>query len=102
MKRTDLGQILRCITGHNFMNRHNHLVDPIKYPNPICRKCLEDSSLETASHILAECPALHQLRANTFNTQQFDISTMDWTPIQVSSFLQNPSISHLEDNMDNQ
>ena len=38
LQREDLGRCLRCITGHNFMLRHNNIVNPASFPNTNCRK----------------------------------------------------------------
>ena len=42
---------LRWITGHYFLKRHNHLLNPEIYLDPTCRACGEYE--ETSGHLLA-------------------------------------------------
>jgi hypothetical protein len=56
---TYLSRIVRFITGHTFMNRHDH-------PDASCRLCEEEA--ETPEHLLIECPVLAMDRIILFNT----------------------------------
>ena len=39
LNREDFGRAIRWLTGHCFLNRHNHLLYPLEYPSPTCRAC---------------------------------------------------------------
>lgn len=56
LEREQIGQLIRWLTGHNFLRRHCQIVDPDTYQGNKCRLCRLDS--ETAEHIIAECMAL--------------------------------------------
>ena len=56
--------MVQIITGHNFLKRHDSLVN--KDDDNECRLCLEDT--ETSFHIVAECPALAEPRLRTLGT----------------------------------
>ena len=52
MNRTQIGQMIRAITGHDFRKRHEGLVRGIPVSN--CRFCQTEE--ETSSHIINSCP----------------------------------------------
>jgi len=60
--RKRISWLVQIFTGHNFLNRHDALVDPEK--DPTCRLCEEEE--ETSFHLVAECPALAWLRMQVF------------------------------------
>ena len=60
--RIELSKMIQLITGHNFLKRHEALVN--KSEDADCRLCLEDE--ETSFHVIAECPALARQRQQTF------------------------------------
>ena len=62
-----LSVMVQIITGHNFLKRHDSLVD--KEDNNEYRLCLEDT--KTSFLIVAECPALAEPRLRTFGTVFF-------------------------------
>ena len=93
LNRVDFGRAIRWLTGHCFLLRHNHLLNPIQYPDPTCRLCGWEQ--ETSSHIICECEALCHTRFFHF---QECILPMAPIPIikQLTNFLSNPEISDLQ------
>ena len=65
LKRLTLGTVTRWITGHNFLRRHQNLLEPDVYATPTCRLC--HSQEETSSHLLLECPVLDDTRLKFFH-----------------------------------
>ncbi len=64
LSRDEFGLIFRWLSGHNFLRRHNHLLDPARFQSSLCRMCnLEE---ETSSHIILNCPALGHIRFSAF------------------------------------
>ena len=93
LNKDDFGRAIRWLTGHCFLNRHNHLLDPFKYPSPTCRAC--NLEQETSSHIICECEALGHIRY--FHFQEF-LLPLAPIPItrQLTSYLNDPRIYTLE------
>lgn len=75
--RAKYGEFFRWISGHNFLMRHNHLLNPQKYPDPTCRACGEEE--ETSSHLLLECPVLSEIRFKILGQHLFR-ELHDWEP----------------------
>ena len=94
--RTTLGHVIRSITGHNFYNRHNHIVNPAEFPDPSCRKCSYIE--ETPYHIITECPALKTIRFKFFGCYilDLDLTLPSWSPSKLGRFLKEPLIAQLE------
>ena len=61
LNRQDFGLIVRWITGHCFLARHEAL---LHNEDPICNKCFLDD--QTPWHLLQECPATKSIRANIY------------------------------------
>ena len=60
--REIVGRLVRYLTGHAFLKRHNAVVFHGISPPPgdiTCRLCEEPFSEETPHHIITECEALH-------------------------------------------
>ena len=91
--RDTFGRAVRWITGHCFLNRHNHLLNPTEFPNPKCRLC--NWELETSSHIICECEALWLVRHFHFQETILPLAPI---PIikQLTSYLDDPRINSLE------
>ncbi len=66
LDRETLGRFIRWITSHNFLRRHQNLLDPENSPTKICRLCHQEP--ETAEHIIADCVVLDPTRTMIFNT----------------------------------
>ena len=93
LDRDSFGQATRWLTGHCFLNRHNSLLDPIKYSNPTCRLC--EMADETPSHIICDCEALGHLRHYHF--LEFLLkSPPEWKVQHLMQFLSHPIIKNLE------
>ena len=93
LNREDFGRAIRWLTGHCFLNRHNHLLYPLEHPTPTCRAC--DWDQETSSHIICECEALSHIRYFHFQERFLPLAPI---PIirQLTSFLKDPNIITLE------
>ena len=78
--REKYGEFFRWISGHNFLGRHNHLLNPEKYPDPICRACGEEE--ETSSHLILECPVLSEKRFKILGQHLFR-ELYEWEPRKV-------------------
>ena len=92
--RDKFGTALRWISGHNFLRRHNNLVDKVNYPSPVCRLCnLEE---ETSSHVIMDCEALGQLRAKVFGKHL--LTELDtWKVKDLLKFLDYPRVARMEE-----
>ena len=90
--RKTVSWLVQLITGHNFMKRHESLVNGDE--ENMCRLCLEEE--ETSFHVMAECPALARPRLEVFGTP-FQRTPLQWTTKQVVSFVREASIDGLLD-----
>ena len=63
-KRTIFSAVVQMMTGHNFMARHQSLVDTgvDTTEDARCTHCNIEDCKETSFHVLAECPAFGTLR----------------------------------------
>jgi hypothetical protein len=91
--KDNFGRAIRWLTGHCFLNRHNHLLHPLEHPSPTCRACGQGQ--ENPSHIICDCEAISFIRY--FHFQEF---LLPLTPIpitrQLTSFLNDHRIINLE------
>ena len=88
--RKDLGQVAQLITGHNFLARHNSLLDP--NISPTCRLCkCED---ETSEHLIWYCPVLRTRRWEIFH-ETLEGPTQNWKPNQLISFALSAKMKEL-------
>ena len=90
--RKTISWLVQLITGHNFLKRHEALVNGTA--DNECRFCMEDE--ETSFHCIAECPALARPRQEIFGTP-FQTTPLQWTIRQVVSFVCETSIDSLLD-----
>jgi ribonuclease HI len=93
LSRKEYSLLCQFITGHNFLNRHNALVN--KRVDAECQLCLEEED-QTSLHIFAECPALAMLRQNVLGSP-FLVPPLVWSVKQLSSFLREAHIGLCED-----
>jgi ribonuclease HI len=84
LDRNDFGLLFRWISGHNYLLRHNNLLDPTNFPNPTCRLC--NFEPETSSHLINTCPALSALRFKTFG-QHLIPEPPTWSVNQLHTFI---------------
>ena len=90
--RIELSKLIQLITGHNFLKRHEALVN--RSEDTDCRLCLEDE--ETSFHVIAECPALARQRQQIFG-KCFLAPPLHWTTWEVASFIREAQIGFLLD-----
>ena len=88
---------MRWITGHGFLRRHNNICqEDDEYISPSCRLCKEGE--ETPIHLSAECPALHDKRAEIFGERFLPTDEpMMWKTDQLLSFLALRVVEDLEE-----
>ena len=84
--------MVQLITGHNYMKRHEALVN--RTEDSECRLCLEDD--ETSFHIIAECPALARQRLMSLGRIILG-KPLQWTIKEITSFLREAPIGSLLD-----
>ena len=80
--RKKLGQLVQLITGHNWLNYHQHKI--CQDIDPLCRLCKEDS--ETSWHLIGECPALMERRHEVFHNYFLD-ENPEWTVFQLRDMI---------------
>ena len=90
----DISALVRFSTGHNFLLRHNNLIDPLKYPSKLCSNCGEEE--ETGDHIINRCPKFYMKRLTL--TGKGDTSPMDWSIKDLTKFLTDPAVLKMEHN----
>ena len=92
--RKRLSILVQLLTGHNFLQYHESLVNGTGDDND-CRLCLEEA--ESSHHIMAECPALAEPRLKVFGATTLDVTSTRWTTKEIVSFLREASIDSLLD-----
>ena len=92
LDKKQLSRMVQFFTGHNNLMKHRH--NRNDELDPTCRLCLEDD--ESSFHLIAECPALIDLRWNIFH-QPTLFNTPNWSLQQVIRFLRESSIDELLD-----
>ena len=86
--RCYLQTLVRALTGHNFLAKHqNRIGNPVA---PECRLCEEDK--ETFIHLLTTCPRLKKPREEIFLDR--DPST-HWEPHQIMRFIKTTVVDDL-------
>jgi ribonuclease HI len=91
LDRKVLGKTLRWVTGHNFLRRHNSIVDPTK--SPTCRLC--GDAEETAIHVIRECPGTIPDRVAVYG-EPFLADGNLGSVKDLVAFIQRPKISEME------
>ena len=75
LNRETFSTMVRWVTGHNFLKRHNAIIEPEPH-DPNCRYFgLEP---ETSSHLITQCEVLCHYRAEIFNTHFLSITNPEW------------------------
>ena len=92
--RDQLGTIIRFLTGHAHLKRHNSLIN--KNGDKLCRLCAEDE--ETPGHIIMDCPRLCHIREQIFK-QRF-LNQIDFDK-DIIEFILHPIVKNLEKFEDN-
>ena len=75
--RQDYGEMIRLFTGHNYLNRHSHLLGEAESAE--CRLCGEEE--ETSEHVLCECPALNETRFRALGAHQTSADAFSLLPL---------------------
>jgi len=81
-ERSDIGLLIRWLTGHNFLRYHRSLLDKTGLTSPMCRFC--GTEPETAFHIILHCPAFDKERRLILRIEQPDQDPAD---IPIASLL---------------
>ena len=81
--RDIVGKLVQFISGHNYFNRHQNLIDG--NTDPTCRYCLEEE--ETTSHLVGNCPALWAKRGQIFYVWTLSTAMPKWGPLQIVTFI---------------
>ena len=87
LSRGYLTNLVRAITGHNFLGKHQNKIDHTI--SKVCRFCDED--IETFHHFITECPSLRQLRTEIFQDKPIATSNT-WSIKKVTQFILEPTI----------
>ena len=88
--------LVQLETGHNFMARHQHIIDSnngIEGTSPVCRLC--DTDEETSAHILAQCTALTEIRLKYFGKENFSPPYVNLDKDAVVGFLREAPIEEM-------
>jgi ribonuclease HI len=75
--RQEYGDMVKLLTGHNYLNRHSHLLDEAE--EDICRLCYEDE--ESSEHLLFYCPALDGVRLRVLGQEKLTATSMSQVPL---------------------
>ena len=95
--------MVQLITGHNFLTRHNTIVELGEVDKELaaCRFCQQDD--ESSFHILAECDYFARLRMEIFLTHRIEaneLANKDFSTLKCINFLQNTGITEFTDILD--
>ena len=95
LHRRELSWVVQLVTGHNFLKRHDALVNEDE--DSECRLCMEDE--ETSWHILTACPAIAVQRQMVFGAA-FRQAPLQWSTKEVARFLREADVGSLLDQAD--
>jgi ribonuclease HI len=103
LSREDLSRFVRYATGHNFLKRHNTVIQLNTNIFPLsedccCRLCGLD--YETGHHVVFECPTLIYHRFAIFGSYML-FDPPDHID-KVMRLINHPTVIHLEDNEDDE
>ena len=91
--RLEVSSLVQCITGHNFLRKHEALIDSGESLDS-CRYCEEDSIPESSFHVVGECRAFNEVRHAIFKRHTL-ADPPEWTVRKLASFLREASIGPL-------
>ena len=94
--RVMFSRLVRFITGHAFLRRHNTVCETYDPPSTLCRLC-EDGSEETPEHLITFCPVLWRSRMQELGNTVLNPFRPEWTPSGLVGFLRNPIFATLEE-----
>ena len=87
LSRGYLTIIVRAITGHNFLGKHQNHINP--NISKVCRFCKEHE--KTFFHFISTCPTLRQLRESIFHDKPHPQDN-SWSIHKLKTFILEPSI----------
>ena len=90
LSRDVLGKVVRFLTGHAFLRRHNAVVDQGVCPphgDVSCRVCKDPIMEETPHHLITECEPLSTWRLDTMHFIFLDPEVPVWEPQGLIKFL---------------
>jgi ribonuclease HI len=87
--RLTLNEMVRFVTGFNYLNYHNHNMG--KSDTDMCRLCNE--GVEETLHLVKDCPELNSLSREIFGP--WGISPGTWTPKGLKTFVTHPKVMML-------
>ena len=92
--RDEVGRIIRFLTGHAHLNRHNFIVD--KEGTATCRLC--EQAEETPIHIIFQCPRLLGIRVQHIQAYVVDDDEIKnfYDHPGLMTMINNPTIVNLE------
>ena len=91
-KREIFSKVARWVTGHDFFNRHNCLVE-LGEDDPDFTKCrFCDEEDETPWHLLARCPNFWKIRQEIFGTVRLTIPLNSFSNCRLIEFLKKTKI----------
>ena len=85
--------MVRWITGHNFLKRHNAIIN--QETNAVCRFC--ELELETSSHLITDCEVLVFKRSEIFLSYFLDKENPDWNVKALVKLITQSEMKSLED-----
>ena len=91
--REDFSRAVRWLTGFAFLRAPNNVRGDTD--QDICRLCAQ--AAEKADHVLQSCPALNQLRRESFGTFQMVPGGMEWEVSSLIKFLSDERVQALEE-----
>ena len=88
--------LIQLETGHNYMARHQHIINAAagdEESSPVCTLC--DTGEQTSAHILAQCTELADLRIKHFGTRYLSPPYINLDRSSLLGFLREAPIEEL-------
>ena len=87
LSRGYLTIMIRAITGHNFLGKHQNRINP--YISKVCRFCEQEE--ETFYHLLTQCEPLQQTRTDIFLDKPHP-NDNSWSIFKLKQFILEPKL----------
>ena len=95
LSRKDLGRLARFLTGHNFLRRHQAIVNKLPSEDAQCRFCNSDGVVEDSFHIIKRCPQFSELRKEVMGREFLTYEIIKWDIIH--EFISKEEVADLEE-----
>ena len=95
LDRKDLGRLARFLTGHNFMKRHQAIVNKLSQVEAQCRFCNEEGVVEDSFHIIKRCPQFADIRNEIMGRSYLTYEIIKWDVIH--EFISREEVASLEE-----